>query len=45
VTGSIGSTIAVLVEHPAAIKRPVIESGANIFIGFDDVVYARRLKP
>jgi Spx/MgsR family transcriptional regulator len=43
--GAQAGAVAVLVEHPAAIKRPVIESGADIFVGFDDVVYAQRLKP
>ena len=35
--------VAVLVEHPSAIKRPVIESGADLLIGFDAAAYAQRL--
>lgn len=36
--------VTVLVEHPSAIKRPVIEAGAYLLIGFDAALYAQRLK-
>ena len=36
--------VAVLVEHPSAIKRPVIEAGKDLLIGFDAETYAERLK-
>lgn len=36
--------VAVLVEHPSAIKRPVIENGKELLIGFDEAQYARSLK-
>ena len=36
--------VAVLVEHPSAVKRPVIESDAGLLIGFDENVYAQRLR-
>ena len=36
--------IALLVEHPSAIKRPVIEADAELLIGFDEAVYAQRLR-
>lgn len=35
--------VSVLVEHPSAIKRPVIESGKDLWIGFDAETYAERL--
>ena len=35
--------VAVLVEHPSAIKRPVIEAGEDLLIGFDAQTYAERL--
>jgi len=36
--------VAVLVKHPSAIKRPVIEAGADLLIGFDPNRYSQRLK-
>lgn len=36
--------IALLVANPSAIKRPVIESGATLLIGFDAAQYAKLLK-
>jgi arsenate reductase len=36
--------VTVLVEHPSAIKRPVIEAGTDLLIGFDAQTYAERLK-
>lgn len=36
--------VQLLVAHPSAIKRPVIESGATLFIGFDAAQYAKALK-
>jgi arsenate reductase (glutaredoxin) len=35
--------VTVLVEHPSAIKRPVIEAGNDLLIGFDAETYAGRL--
>jgi len=32
--------IAVLLAHPSAIKRPVIEHGSGLLIGFDETRYA-----
>ena len=35
-----GSDIAeILIEYPTLIKRPVIESDNNIYIGFDEATY------
>jgi arsenate reductase (glutaredoxin) len=31
--------IAIMVAHTSAIKRPVIESGAEFLIGFDEATY------
>ena len=36
--------VTLLVEHPSAIKRPVIEAGEDLLIGFDAETYAERLK-
>ncbi len=36
--------IRLLVANPSAIKRPVIESGATLLIGFDAAQYAKLLK-
>lgn len=32
-------TVQHLIEYPTLIKRPVIESGKNIFIGYDETTY------
>lgn len=37
------SAIAVMLEKPSAIKRPVIESGKTSLIGFDESEYAKKL--
>jgi arsenate reductase (glutaredoxin) len=31
--------IAILVAYPSAIKRPIIETGSDFLIGFDEVAY------
>ena len=36
--------VDLLVAHPSAIKRPVIESAAELLIGFDEGLYAQRLQ-
>lgn len=36
--------VDLLVAHPSAIKRPVIEHEAQLLIGFDEALYARRLQ-
>lgn len=38
------SAIAVMCEKPAVIKRPVVESGATLLIGFDPDAWAGRLR-
>ncbi len=30
------SAVAILLENPTLIKRPVIESGSNLLVGFDE---------
>lgn len=35
--------IRLLVANPSAIKRPVVESGATLLIGFDAAQYAKQL--
>jgi Spx/MgsR family transcriptional regulator len=42
--GTDKDAVAVLVKHPSAIKRPVIESGVDLLIGFDADLYAQRFK-
>lgn len=36
------SAIALMLEHPTLIKRPVIEAGDDVVLGFDAGDYARR---
>jgi arsenate reductase len=33
--------LALLQEHPSAIKRPVLEAGKTLLIGFDATAYSR----
>lgn len=35
--------VALLLAHPSAIKRPVVESGNEVWVGFDEATFARRL--
>ena len=35
--------VALLLSHPSAIKRPVVESGSEVWVGFDADTFARRL--
>jgi arsenate reductase len=36
--------VAVLAEHSSAIKRPVVEGGRTLLVGFDPESYAKALK-
>jgi len=36
------SAIEALLAHPSAIKRPVVEAGATVVVGFDPVDWERR---
>lgn len=36
---------ALMLENPSMIKRPIIESGQTLLVGFDPEQYAQRLKP
>jgi arsenate reductase len=38
------SAIAVMLEKPSAIKRPVLEDGKTCLLGFDQAEYARKLR-
>lgn len=38
------SAIGLLAEHTSAIKRPVIEHGSEILVGFDEALYAEKIK-
>lgn len=37
-------TLALLEEHTSAIRRPIIEAGGGLIVGFDPDEFARRLK-
>jgi arsenate reductase len=39
------SAIALMLSKPSVIKRPVIESGKTMLLGFDEGEYASRLRP
>jgi Spx/MgsR family transcriptional regulator len=41
--GSERGAFAVLIAHPSAIKRPVLERGQSVLVGFDAQRYAREL--
>lgn len=38
------SAIRLLAEHTSAIKRPVIEHGPAVLVGFDEALYAEKIK-
>jgi arsenate reductase len=38
------SAIAVMLDKPSAIKRPVVEDGQTMLIGFDATEYAKKLR-
>ena len=38
---TLAGAVQVLLEHPSAIKRPVLESGTELLVGFDAAQYAR----
>jgi arsenate reductase len=35
-----GKALRLLVEHPSMIKRPVLESGGRVIVGFKPEIYA-----
>jgi arsenate reductase (glutaredoxin) len=37
--------VALMVAQPSMIRRPVLETGSGIVVGFDPGVYAARLRP
>jgi arsenate reductase (glutaredoxin) len=37
------SAISLMLAYPSAIKRPIIETGLDFLIGFDDVIYQSKL--
>jgi arsenate reductase (glutaredoxin) len=38
------SAIALMQARPTLIKRPVLEAGPDVVVGFSEAVYAARLK-
>lgn len=39
------SAVAVLAQHPSAIKRPVVETGGQLLVGFDEADWRAALSP
>lgn len=39
------SAVAVLAQHPSAIKRPVVEAGGQLLVGFDEAAWRAALSP
>jgi len=39
-----GSAIDLMRERPAAIRRPIVEAGAVLLVGFDEAVWRRKLR-
>ena len=37
------SAVAVLAQHPSAIKRPVVETGGQLLVGFDEAAWRAAL--
>jgi len=40
-----GSAVALMHERPTLIRRPVVEAGADVVVGFDEPDYTRRFAP
>jgi arsenate reductase (glutaredoxin) len=38
-------TLALLEENTSAIRRPIVEAGGKLLIGFDEAAFAKALKP
>jgi Spx/MgsR family transcriptional regulator len=39
------SAIALMLAKPSIIKRPIVESGKSLLLGFDEGEFARQLRP
>ena len=39
------SAVEAMLAHPSAIRRPVVEAGATVVVGFDPEDWARRFSP
>jgi Spx/MgsR family transcriptional regulator len=39
------SAVTVLAQHPSAIKRPVVEAGGRLLVGFDEAAWRAALSP
>ena len=35
--------LPLIVEHPTLLKRPILDSGTHLFVGFDFAIYERNL--
>jgi Spx/MgsR family transcriptional regulator len=41
---SLGEAVALMIEQPAVIRRPVVETGAQLLLGFDPQLFASFVK-
>lgn len=39
----IKKALPLIVEHPTLLKRPILDSGTHLFVGFDVAIYERNL--
>jgi arsenate reductase len=39
------SAIALMLAKPSIIRRPIVESGKSLLLGFDEEEFARQLRP
>jgi Spx/MgsR family transcriptional regulator len=39
-----GQAVALMIEYPSLIKRPVVETGAQLLVGFDPQLFASFVK-
>jgi arsenate reductase-like glutaredoxin family protein len=40
---TIRKALPLIVEHPTLLKRPILDSGTHLFVGFDVAIYERNL--
>lgn len=40
-----GKAVALMVEFPSLIVRPVVETGQQLLVGFDETIFASFIKP
>ena len=40
---TVENALPLIVAHPTLLKRPVLDSGTHLFVGFDVAIYERNL--